>query len=755
MSNDIKIKLDNLERHIDSLSQQLDMLAEENKNFGEFLTRLNYSDQQIDNIANGSPVNSGIEKEFKNVTIEDIMIRHQRMLGKDALWLPGTDHAGIETQFVFEKKLQKEGKSRFDFDRETLYQMIWDYVQENSDTAVSQIKQLGASADWSRFKFTLDQDIVKTVLDTFIKLNEKKLIYRENRLVNYCTKCGTGFSELEINHQEQPSALYYIKYGPLTVATTRPETKFADVALAVHPNDARYQQFVGKVLEVPCIHQTYSLPVIADEFVDPEFGTGVVKITPLHDKNDFEFWQRHQTDELLKGIVPQTTIGLDGRLTSLAGPLQGLTVFSGRKEVVIKLQQKNLIEKIDENYKNNIAVCYRCKKAIEPLPLPQFYIKTKPLIEPVLEALNNNEVEVYGAGHDKILHHWLEILDDWNISRQIVWGIRMPVWYNSEKNPNINLVFLDSKNERVSGELKELLNSYSLSEIKKGLQSLTAPENAVYEISLTEPSTSHIQETDTFDTWFSSSQWPVATLQNTQPEDFERFYPTQVMETGYDILMFWVMRMLMMGKFLTGKLPFKSIYLHGLIRDSKGQKMSKSKGNVINPLQIAEKYGADALRMALVIRSSYGLDKSVGEADFKAARNFSNKLWNATRFILLNLENNPDNSSKNTLSADQLFEKKLAEIVAEITKQLNQFQIGLAADSLYSYFWHWFCDECIEQNKRGKLSNQLLMRGLTTFLKLFHPFVPFVTEQLWQILKNKDLVDEFLLIQSSWPDKKS
>ncbi len=689
------------------------------------------------------------------VTVEDILIRFHRMLGDDTLWLPGTDHAGIETQFVYEKKLQKEGRSRFDFDRETLYQNIWDYVQENSDTAVSQIKKLGASADWSRFKFTLDQDIVKTVLETFFKLHKEGLIYRANRLVNYCTKCGTGFSELEINHQEQQSSLYFIKYGPLTVATTRPETKFADVALAVHPNDDRYQQHVGKMLEIPCIHQTFRLPVIADEFVDPKFGTGVVKITPLHDKNDFEFWQRHKNNELLKNVVPQTTIGLDGRLTSLAGPLQGLTVFSGRKEIVTQLEQKNLIEKIDSNYKNNIAVCYRCKKVIEPLPLPQFYIKTKPLTKPVLEALDNNEIKVYGAGHDKILRHWLEILDDWNISRQIVWGIRMPVWYDINNNPTVNLVFINSKGERVSGELSELLSSYSLDEIKKGLQSLVAPEDATYEISLTQPSPNHIQETDTFDTWFSSSQWPVATLQNTNPGDFERFYPTQVMETSYDILMFWVMRMLMMGKFLTSKLPFNTVYLHGLIRDSKGQKMSKSKGNVINPIDIAEKYGADALRMALIIRSSAGLDKSFGEDDFKASRNLTNKLWNAVRYILLKIEEskeNIDKPNKNPLKQDKLFEQELNKVVGEITKQLNQFQVGLAADSLYSYFWHWFCDECIEQNKQRKLSNQSLIKGLITFLKLFHPFVPFVTEQLWQELKNKKLVDEPLLISSRWPN---
>lgn len=688
------------------------------------------------------------------VTVEDILIRFHKMLGDDTLWLPGTDHAGIETQFVYEKKLQKENKSRFDFDRDTLYKNIWDYVQQNSDTAVSQIKKLGASADWSRFKFTLDEDIVKTVLETFIKLNDKGLIYRANRLVNYCTKCGTGFSELEINHQEQLSSLYYIKYGPLVVATTRPETKFADIALAVHPDDKRYQKYMGSVLEIQCIHQTFHLPVIADEFVDPKFGTGVVKITPFHDKNDFDFWQRHQNDPLLKNVIPDIAINFDGRLTKLAGPLEGLTIFSGRKEVVTKLEEKNLIVKIDDKHKNNLATCYRCKKAIEPLPLSQFYIKTKPLIEPVLKAIDNKEVKIYGAGHDKILKHWLEILDDWNISRQVVWGIRMPVWYDTNANPDLRVIFFDKNKNKISGNIGDLITKYSLEEIKKGLQSLSASDEATYEISLTEPSLNHIQETDTFDTWFSSSQWPVATLLNSKAGDFERFYPTQVMETAHDILMFWVMRMLMMGLFLTNKVPFKNVYLHGLIRDSKGRKMSKSVGNVINPLQITEKYGADALRMALVIRSSAGLDKSVGEADFKAARNLTNKLWNAARYILLSTEEKSDISTQtnnNPKSFDKIFSDKLGLIINDITNQLEKLQIGLAADTVYSEFWHWFCDICIEENKKGNLSDHLLIEGLSTFLKLFHPFIPFVTEQLWQTLFEMKLVSEPLLILSSWP----
>ncbi len=682
------------------------------------------------------------------VSIEDIMVRYHRMLGDDTLWLPGTDHAGIETQFVFEKKLKKNNQSRFQFDRNTLYQMIWDYVQENSNVAIEQIKKLGASADWSRYTFTLDPEVVNTVLETFIKLNEKGLIYRSNRLVNYCTKCGTAFSNLEVDHQDNTTKLYYIKYGPFTLATTRPETKFADTAVAVHPQDKRYQQYIGQEIDCEGLLGNFKLKVIADEMVDPEFGTGVVKITPYHDFHDFDAWQRHK-DEI---PAPKQVIDYNGRLTNIAGPYAGLKVLVAREKIVQDLQAKGLLVKVQENYKNNIGVCYRCKSIIEPLPLPQFYIKVKPLTEPVLADLNNKKVKILGAGHDKILKHWLEILDDWNISRQIVWGIRMPVWYSINDNPDINLTFIYQQ-QNISGKLGELLQKYKLADIKAGLQSLTAPENAVYQVSLTDPSNStqeFIQETDTFDTWFSSSQWPFVTLKNKQPGDFERFYPTQVMETAYDILMFWVMRMLMMGKFATGKLPFKEVYLHGLIRDAKGQKMSKSKGNVVNPLEISSQYSADALRLALVVRSTPGLDKSVGLPEFKAARNFTNKLWNATRFVLSRL----DELSTTETEADQIFQQKLNDLIKQITQQLNKHQIGLASETLYNEFWHWYCDECIEAGKAGKLTKNSLLTGLETFLKLLHPFVPFVTEAIWQELVKTELVKEPLLILSNWPKAK-
>ncbi|HPA62175.1 MAG TPA: valine--tRNA ligase [Candidatus Woesebacteria bacterium] len=711
------------------------------------------------------------------LTLEDILIRHARMTGHDTLWLPGADHAGIETQFVFEKKLKKEGTSRFHFDRATLYQMIWDYVATNSQIAIKQSKQLGASADWSRFKFTLDDDIVQSVIATFKQMLEDRLIYRANRLVNYCPKCGTGFSNLELDHREEIGSLYYLKYGPITIATTRPETIFADVAIAVHPKDQRYHKYHGQTIEYQGLFGLVKLLVIADDFVDPEFGTGAVKITPFHDFNDFAFWQRHQAElkqavqnnqlgyvELKEKLInnnqlsaeeinsPALAIDFTGRLTKFTDQYAGLKAHIAREKIVSDLQEANLIEKIDNNYLHSVTSCYRCGSNIEPLPLPQFYVKVEPLTKAVLEKIKKKELTIYGAGHDKILKHWLENLEDWNISRQIVWGIRLPVWYDAQENPQLRISFIDKNQARISGPIGELLTKYSFAEIEAGLQSLTAPIDAQFVVSQEkpDPNRQYLQETDTFDTWFSSSQWPVVTLKNNQPGDFERFYPTTIMETAYDILMFWVMRMLMMGLYSTQQLPFKKVYLHGLIRDSKGQKMSKSKGNVINPLEIGEKYGTDALRMAIVIRSSAGLDKTLSEADFQAMRNLNNKLWNAARFILLQKENQAI-TDQNTAKLDKKFTKNLEKIVLAVSRNLDQLQLGLAADTLYNEFWHWFCDQCIEDAKKGLISQEKLFDGLVIFLKLFHPFIPFVTESIWQILYQEQLVTEPLLMTSRWP----
>ncbi len=706
-------------------------------------------------------------------TVEDALVRFHRMLGDDTLWLPGADHAGIETQFVFEKKLQKEGKSRFQFDRQTLYQMIWDYVQKNKDVAKEQLQKLGFSLDWSRFKFTLDEDIVETVLGTFEHLNEKGLIYRDLKLVNYCPKCGTAFSDLEVKHVTRKTPLYYIKYGPFVLATTRPETKFGDTAVAVHPDDERYKDLVGKEITVEGVNGAFKVRVVADEYVDREFGTGVVKITPAHDHNDYEVWLRHK-DEM---AGPKQVIGFDGRMTELAGEFAGMKVAVAREKIVKKMQTMGLIDHIDNNYETQLSCCYRCGATLEPLPLAQFFIKTAPLTKPILEKLDKKEITIYGPGYDKILRHWLTNLRDWNISRQIVWGIRMPVWYEVEKNPNLLVTFIinnkDSKKAKkgnyqrkeiadgekclITGLIKEIMSDYPLLLIKEGLQTVEAPIEATFIVAKEAPGKNWIQETDTFDTWFSSSQWPFATLKNTQAGDFERFYPTAVMETGYDILPFWVMRMLMMGQFETEKLPFSKVYLHGLVRDAKGQKMSKSKGNVVNPLEVVEKYGADALRFALLVRSSAGLDKSVSEGDFKAARNLTNKIWNAARFVkqLKENEGKEEKTDKKVTEVEKekingKFVEKIQTIIEEITQALNDYKPGLAADLLYDYFWHFFCDQAIEDCKNGLLSPALLEQGLLIFLKLWQPFIPYISEQIWQEFVTI-VGDEKLLAGASWP----
>jgi len=643
------------------------------------------------------------------VTVEDIMVRFHRMLGESTLWLPGTDHAGIETQYMFEKKLAKEGKSRFDFDRVTLYKMIWDYVQENSAVSIDQMKKLGASADWTRQKFTLDNDIVDLVLDTFIELNKRGLIYKAERLVNFCTKCGTAYSELEVEYEEKQDKIYTIDYGDgIKVATTRPETMLGDVAVAVNPDDSRYTNIIGKEVELPLTGRR--IPVIADEMVDVEFGTGAVKITPSHDKADWETAERAGMN-LVEICSKHTVIGENGKMNANAGKYAGLSVVNAREAILTDLGEKFLETK---DIVHNVGTCYRCHRTIEPMPKSQFFIKVRGMADKVLAALDNGEVEVLGSGHDKILRHWLENLRDWNVSRQIVWGIRMPVWYPAGVAGAKLLV-------RGAGNVEYLVQKES-------------------------PGEGWVQETDTFDTWFSSGQWPVVTLKTAKEGDFERYYPTSVMETAYDILPFWVMRMLMLGIEMTGQVPFKTVYLHGLVRDEKGQKMSKSKGNVVNPLELSEKYGTDALRMALVMSTAPGVDSNTGENKVRGMRNFANKVWNAARYAQ-ELKNSRNQELETDKEKDHEFEKKMKTVVEEMTRLMGENRVGLAAETAYNEFWHWFCDEQIEMSKKGEVSNTILVDGLKTFLKLLHPFVPFVTETVWQEV----FPGEGLLIKSLWP----
>jgi len=475
-------------------------------------------------------------------------------------------------------------------------------------------------------------------------------------------------------------------------------------------------------------------------------------------------WTNHKNeiDE-----IPQPVINTSGKLYNsnannslVPEEYDGLGIVNARKaalEAYKTYKDGSLLLETKDKYSHSVGVCYRCGRQIEPLPLPQFFInvnkKDNSLVGNALKVLDENKTRIHGAGREKILRHWLNNLKDWNISRQIVWGIGIPVWYKISGNEDkITVNYLDQNKKYTTALLSDALKLFSLEEIKKNLQSMNADISVEYIVSIEEPTDNqYIQESDTFDTWFSSSQWPVVTLKNNLKNDYNRFYPTSVMETGYDILPFWVMRMMLLGIYMTGETPFNHVYLHGLVRDEKGNKMSKSKGNVINPLEVKQEFGADSLRMALVIRSTPGQDKSVGNPDFKAARNLTNKVWNAARFVLMQIESPTENSVESGAKNDQEFNQKLNSIVLEITKQLNDYKLGLAGETIYNEFWHWYCDECIKSGKNGEISRESLLKGLIAFLKLLHPFMPFVTEAIWQELVNLKLVKEKMLITANWP----
>lgn len=648
--------------------------------------------------------------------LEDILIRFKRMQGYKALWLPGADHAGFETQFVFEKKLQSEGKSRFDYDRETLYQMIWDFVQSNRPVMEAQLRRLGFSLDWSRNKFTLDKDIVEVVYKTFKNLFDEGLVYRAKRLVNYCTFDGTSFSDLEVIYEERQNPLYYIKYGPLVLATTRPETKFGDTAIAVHPNDKRYKQYIGKELDIETVLGKAKIKVIADKMVDQKFGTGVVKITPAHDFNDFEVSLRHNLPMI-------QVIGLDGKMNEKAGKFAGLYAKQARKLIVQDLQQKGLIEKIDENYEHRIGLCYKCKNPIEPLPLEQWFIKMEPLAKPALEAVKSGKIKIYPKNMEKLYFQFLENIKDWNISRQIVWGIRIPAW--KCKKCKEWTVTKGNEPKSCSKCLSENLE----------------------------------QDQDAFDTWFSSGQWPFATLQTTKEGDYKEFYPTTIMETGYDILRFWVARMVMLGLYESKQKPFENIVLHGLVNDPLGKKMSKSKGNAVNPLELVDEYGADAVRFALIYGTALGNDQSLSFSKLSAMRNFTNKLWNMARFIEMN---KVSGIKYQVLSIKEL--KKIAkhendkkmiektkELAKEVTRLLEKYDFNHASQNLYDFIWHKFADIYIEDVKGRIDDNSYIILSSIYFmlLQLLHPFMPFVTEEIYKRLWGR----EDQLIVSEWPIK--
>jgi len=643
---------------------------------------------------------------------EDIMIRYHKLLGDEVLWLPGADHAGFETQYVFEKELKKQGKSRFDFDQKTLYQMIWDFVMKNKENMENQLRRLGFALDWSKKKFTLDPDIVKIVKETFKKLYDSQLVYKEKAIVNYCINCGTSFSDLEVSYKEEQGKLWYVLYpfdinhpenGGITVATTRPETMLGDIAVAVNPKDKRYKKIVGKTVTLPLVNR--GIKIITDLVVDPKFGTGAVKVTPYHDPIDFEIAKRQNIDPSLYRQV----IGLDGKMTILAGKdFEGLSIKQAREKVIQMLKEKKLIVK-EEDYTHRVGQCYKCGKIIEPLPMEQWFIKIKPLAEKAKEFVQQGKIKIIPKRFEKTLIWWLNNFHDWNISRQIVWGIQIPAYF-------CNLC-------------------------QKWFVSVSEPKEC--------PEChqkNFVQENDTFDTWFSSSQWPFATLQSLGKEIFDFFYPTSVMETGYDILPWWVARMIMVSIFVTGKEPFKTVFLHGLVRDKFGQKMSKSKGNVINPMEMIDKYGADALRLALVFEVKEGSDESLSEEKIIGMRNFINKIWNIGRFIYMNpAKPKSDIKNKNQAQTDKILKKLKDEFEKEkrqYQKLMKNYKFSLALSLIHKFLWHKFADIYIEQLKDATKSGNIkvleeLKKVYLDNLKMLHPFAPFVTEAIWKKFKGE------------------
>ena len=653
------------------------------------------------------------------VTVQDIMIRYERMRGKKAVWFPGADHAGFETQVVYEKKLEKEGRSRFQMTREELYAEIIDFTLANKSFMEGQIRSLGASCDWSRQLFTLDERVVKIVYETFKQLETDGLLYRGARSSNWCPKHQTSFSNLEVEHEERTEPFYYFKYGPFVIGTARPETKFGDKYVVMHPDDERYKEYEhGQQIEVEWINGPITATVIKDEASDPEMGTGVMTITPWHSGIDFEIAKRHNLDY-------EQIIDWRGKLLPIAEEFAGMDIREARKKIVEKLEAKGLVDHIDEKYQHSVPCCYKCGREIEPQIKEQWFVTMKPLAEKALLALDEKKFAFVTERDERVFRHWLGNIDDWPIARQIAWGIPIPA--------------------KVCDDCGH---------------GMVDAEGAI--ISCTKCGGSVHLDPDTFDTWFSSGQWPLCVTDfNGESDDFKSYYPTSVMETGKDIIFFWVARMIMLGLYRTGEVPFKKIYLHGMIRDKHGKKMSKSKGNVIAPSEIQEKYGTDALRMGLIVNNAPGTDMNLDPDKVNAYKKFANKLWNITRFVLDNIEDYDFDFDPQQLESGQHQgrELQLKNVVGMINEQMEKDRFDLASEMIYHFVWDHFASDIIEESKmlladtdpNVRLARQaLLARYLTTSLKLLHPFMPFVTETIWQELPEQ-MKDSDLLMVSSWP----
>ncbi|MQG21708.1 MAG: valine--tRNA ligase [SAR202 cluster bacterium] len=644
-------------------------------------------------------------------TLEDILARWHRMREFAVLWLPGADHAGIATQWVVEQALRSEGKDRRAMGREAFVQRTWDWVRQYGGSINEQHRRLGASCDWSRYSFTLDEGPAKAVRETFVNLYERGLIYRGERMTNWCPRCSTVLSDLETEFSDHQGYLYHIRYpytdgsGFLVVATTRPETLVGDTAVAVNPEDERYATVIGQKVLLPVVNR--EIPIIGDSYVDKEFGTGALKITPAHDPNDFEVGTRH-------GLEVINVFNPNGTLNEHGGPYEGQDRFVAREQIVEQLKKNGLLEK-QEPYLHSVGECYRCQTVIEPSLSEQWFIKIQPLADPAIEAVKSGSIHIVPERFTRVYLNWLENIRDWCISRQLWWGHRIPVWYCSDCSQMTVSIEDPSKCSKCDSD-------------------------------------SLVQDEDVLDTWFSSGLWPHSTLG--WPEDsaeLEYFYPTTVMETGYDILFFWVARMIMMGIENTGEIPFQYVFLHGLIRDADKQKMSKTKGNVINPVDAIDEYGADALRMALTISTTPGNDISIGPSRFEAGRNFANKLWNASRFVFRSID---DVSDLNLLGSDPTPEhredrwiwSRFHRLTARVNQLLTDFQLGQAEQEVRDFIWDEFCDWYIELAKvrirtenNGDQPSPLphLVHILESSLRILHPFMPFVTEEIWQHLVAK------------------
>ena len=651
-------------------------------------------------------------------TMQDILTRFKRMQGYCALWLPGTDHASIATEVKIVEQMKKEGVSKQEIGREEFLRRAWAWKEKYGGRIVEQLKKLGSSCDWSRLAFTMDEKCSRAVHEAFFRLYHKGLIYRGDRIINWCPSCRTALSDAEVEYAEENGHFWYFAYPvegsgeKIVIATTRPETMLGDTAVAVHPGDARYASLVGKTLLLPLTDR--KIPVVADEYVDPEFGTGAVKITPAHDPNDFEVGLRHELPVI-------RVMNDDGSMNELAGEYAGLDRYEARKRIVAKMQELGLLVKI-EPHAHNVGHCYRCHSTVEPIVSKQWFVRMKPLAKPAIDAVVQNKTKFTPDRFAKIYYNWLENIRDWCISRQLWWGHRIPVWYCDDCGATIC--------EREAPVVCPVCGSVHLH-----------------------------QDEDVLDTWFSSALWPFSTLGwPDETEDFKYFYPTDVLVTGYDIIPFWVMRMMFSGIEYTDKVPFRDVLIHGLVRDEQGRKMSKSLGNGIDPLEIIEKYGADSLRLALMTGVAPGNDTRFTDAKVEAARNFINKIWNASRFVLMNAKgvDIPKLGEIRLQPADRWIISRLQACIREVVVSLGKFDLGIAADKLTDFMWNDFCDWYIELTKPAlygvdpdKKRNALcvLMYVLKDALKLLHPFIPFVTEEIYSYLPDT----QGMIINAEYP----